>query len=216
MSTYHKILVGLVALAYFISPLDLIPDLFIPYFGRFDDIFIVGLIIYYIKNGRLPGFFYRKTKDDPSGTGTGFRFSRDASFRNGSSADAQSRGNQDSNQGAASSRSRQNRHGRGESSNTRKNSRKQESNQGRHGNDPRSHFHETPHSAADQKKEKVRSPYEVLGINPGAGKDEIVAAYRKSVKEYHPDRVAHLGKDLQKLANQRFIEIRRAYNELIG
>ena len=31
------------------------------------------------------------------------------------------------------------------------------------------------------------NPYEVLGINPGATKDEIKSAYRKMAKKYHPD-----------------------------
>ncbi len=68
----------------------------------------------------------------------------------------------------------------------------------------------------NQKAKKIRSPYEVLEIHSGASKDEIVAAYRKAVKKYHPDKVAHLGKDLQELANQKFIEIREAYKQLIG
>ena len=59
-------------------------------------------------------------------------------------------------------------------------------------------------------KQTSRSPHEILGVKEDATQEEIYAAYRTAVKQYHPDRVAHLGKDLQDLANERFIEIKDA------
>ncbi|MGB5987615.1 MAG: DnaJ domain-containing protein [Desulfobacterales bacterium] len=58
-------------------------------------------------------------------------------------------------------------------------------------------------------------PYGVLGLQPGASPDEIKRAYRKLALQYHPDKVAHLGQEFQALAQKRFQEIQRAYQELI-
>jgi hypothetical protein len=58
--------------------------------------------------------------------------------------------------------------------------------------------------------------YEVLGITHSASSDEIQSAYRARMGEYHPDKVAHLGEALQKLAHEKSQEIQRAYRELRG
>ncbi len=57
-------------------------------------------------------------------------------------------------------------------------------------------------------------PYEVLGIAPSASRETIQAAYKARMKEYHPDKVTHLGEDLQKLAHRKALEIQRAYQQL--
>lgn len=134
MTTYNKILLGLIAAAYFISPIDIIPDFFIPYLGWFDDTAVIAAIIYYIKYGKIPDYLYKKTaKEDVL-----------------------------------------------------------------------------------QKKETPKSAYQILGISHRATKTDIQAAYRRAVKQYHPDRVAHLGKELQEIANKKFIEIQDAYNTLMN
>lgn len=56
----------------------------------------------------------------------------------------------------------------------------------------------------------------VLGVSGEASREEIRAAYRERMKEYHPDKVAHLGEDLQKLALEKSQQIQRAYRELNG
>ncbi|QSX04697.1 J domain-containing protein [Sedimentibacter sp. zth1] len=58
----------------------------------------------------------------------------------------------------------------------------------------------------------MKDPYEVLGIKRGASKDEIKAAYRKLAKQYHPD--MHVNNPLKELAQEKFIEVQQAYDEL--
>jgi len=50
-----------------------------------------------------------------------------------------------------------------------------------------------------------RDYYEVLGVQKGAGKDEIKSAYRKLALQFHPDR------NKEKGAEERFKEISEAY-----
>ena len=59
-----------------------------------------------------------------------------------------------------------------------------------------------------------QDPYRILGVAPNAKKDEIQSAYRKLANQYHPDKVAHLGKEFQELAEKRFKEIQAAYEKL--
>lgn len=59
-----------------------------------------------------------------------------------------------------------------------------------------------------------KSAYETLEVSPDASQEEIRTAYRRLANQYHPDKVAHLGKEFQELANQRFKEIQEAYQQL--
>ncbi len=63
---------------------------------------------------------------------------------------------------------------------------------------------------------RVKDPYAVLGLEKGAGREEIQAAYREAVQKYHPDKVSHLGDEFQQLAKQKFVEIQDAYDQLKG
>ncbi len=56
ISNYYKVLIALICLVYFINPMDLVPDYF-PLLGWLDDSLLIGLLIYYLKTGKLPGFF---------------------------------------------------------------------------------------------------------------------------------------------------------------
>ena len=57
-------------------------------------------------------------------------------------------------------------------------------------------------------------PYEILGIDSSASGEEIQAAYKARMHEYHPDKVAHLGEELQKVAHRKAVEIQQAYEQL--
>lgn len=79
------------------------------------------------------------------------------------------------------------------------------------------HTDSQSHSKSGQATEKkVRSPFEILKIPPDADEKEIRTAYRKLANQYHPDKVAHLGDEFQKLAERRFKEIQAAYDKLIN
>jgi hypothetical protein len=60
-----------------------------------------------------------------------------------------------------------------------------------------------------------RSWSEVLGMDANASLDEIQAAYRHKIAQYHPDRVLGLGPELQALAEQHSKEVNRAYAEAV-
>ena len=54
----------------------------------------------------------------------------------------------------------------------------------------------------------------ILGVSEHASKDEIKKAYRALVKLHHPDRFASESEEQQEIAEQRFIEIQKAYEIL--
>ena len=45
-------------------------------------------------------------------------------------------------------------------------------------------------------------------------KDDIKKAYRKMAKQYHPDKVAHLGEDFASFAENKFKSINDAYQKI--
>jgi DnaJ-domain-containing protein 1 len=57
-------------------------------------------------------------------------------------------------------------------------------------------------------------PYTVLGIAPSASQEMIRRAYKQKMLQYHPDRVQHLGPELQAFALQKTFEIQAAVKEL--
>lgn len=57
-------------------------------------------------------------------------------------------------------------------------------------------------------------PWTVLGISPGAGKEEIHRAYRLLVKRYHPDTMGARSDEEVRKAEEKLKEINRAYDEI--
>ena len=75
---------------------------------------------------------------------------------------------------------------------------------------------------SDQDKSSIKSmfvsdtesAYKVLGIAPNATDDEVKKAYRKMANINHPDKVAYLGEDIKKAANEKFQKINKAYETI--
>ena len=53
--------------------------------------------------------------------------------------------------------------------------------------------------------------HEVLEVSPMASLAEIKQAYREKVAKYHPDKVAQMGPELHKVANEMTAKINNAY-----
>jgi DnaJ like chaperone protein len=65
--------------------------------------------------------------------------------------------------------------------------------------------------------EYVREPgraWRVLGLSPDADVEEIKMAYRQLTLQNHPDKVASLGPEFVKIAEEKFKSIQEAYEEI--
>lgn len=60
----------------------------------------------------------------------------------------------------------------------------------------------------------MTDPYKILGVTPESSDDEINTAYRKLVKQYHPDR--YVGNPLAELAAEKIKEINAAYDAVMN
>lgn len=95
-----------------------------------------------------------------------------------------------------------------------------------HGSDWNRHQGRAQQGRAQQERERpprqprseARKPsaYEVLGVAPGSDAATIRAAYLELVKQYHPDKVAHLAPEFKAVAEERTKELNAAYSELTG
>jgi len=68
--------------------------------------------------------------------------------------------------------------------------------------------------AENRKSSFQWDPYRILEIERGASQETIRKAFRRLAGKYHPDKVQHLGEEFRVLAEKRFKEIQRAYDEL--
>jgi DnaJ like chaperone protein len=60
----------------------------------------------------------------------------------------------------------------------------------------------------------VDSDYKILGIEESATDDEVKKAYRKMAVAHHPDKVAHMGDEYLKGAQEKFQRIQDAYEAI--
>ena len=56
--------------------------------------------------------------------------------------------------------------------------------------------------------------YKILGITSDASDEEIKKAYKKMAVKHHPDKVASLGPDIRKAAEEKFKTISQAYEKI--
>ena len=56
--------------------------------------------------------------------------------------------------------------------------------------------------------------YKILEVPSTASDDEVKKAYRKMALRYHPDKVAYLGEDVKKAANEKFQKLNEAYDKI--
>lgn len=57
----------------------------------------------------------------------------------------------------------------------------------------------------------AREWFEVLGIPEASLREDIVIAYKRKIRQYHPDLVARMGPELRELAELKSKEINAAY-----
>jgi len=60
----------------------------------------------------------------------------------------------------------------------------------------------------------IDSAYQVLEIDKDATDEEVKRAYKRLALKHHPDKVASLGQDVQKAAEQKFKAISEAYDRI--
>lgn len=74
------------------------------------------------------------------------------------------------------------------------------------------------HSYNNKSKRKsgVKSALRILGLEKMENESAIKKAYRKMAKKFHPDRFQTKSEEEKKMAHERFIEINKAYDLLMG
>ena len=60
----------------------------------------------------------------------------------------------------------------------------------------------------------TESAYKILEIDSSVADEEVKKAYRKMAMKYHPDKVRGLGEQHEKSANEKFIKVQEAYEQI--
>jgi hypothetical protein len=60
----------------------------------------------------------------------------------------------------------------------------------------------------------LKNYYQLLELTPAASAEDIKKAFRRQIAKYHPDKVQHLGKEFQAMAEERAAELTESYRVL--
>jgi DnaJ like chaperone protein len=58
------------------------------------------------------------------------------------------------------------------------------------------------------------SDYQILEITKDASDEEVKKAYRRMAMKYHPDKVSHLGDEVQRAAKEKFQNVQKAFENI--
>ena len=64
------------------------------------------------------------------------------------------------------------------------------------------------------KSDVVKDPYQILEVDSQSSDDDVEAAYRRQIAQYHPDKVAGAAKEIRELAEKRAADINAAYDQI--
>lgn len=70
-----------------------------------------------------------------------------------------------------------------------------------------------PQAGQTKQQSQNETWYEVLQVSPSATQDQVKEAYKRLMSQYHPDKVAALGAELQRVATEMSKKINAAYKE---
>lgn len=62
--------------------------------------------------------------------------------------------------------------------------------------------------------DNLENAYKVLEITENASDEEVKKAYKRMAIKYHPDKVSHLGEEVQKSATEKFKKVNEAYEKI--
>jgi DnaJ-domain-containing protein 1 len=82
--------------------------------------------------------------------------------------------------------------------------------------EPRLDDGEPPPPPRPAPERRIPSPEEVLGLRIGASDREVRAAFHRLAVQYHPDKVRHLGEEFERVAGEKFLALKEAYEKLIA
>ncbi|NVK27291.1 MAG: TerB family tellurite resistance protein [Flavobacteriia bacterium] len=68
--------------------------------------------------------------------------------------------------------------------------------------------------ATYQPSNNTDTAYRILEIDKNATDDEVKKAYRKMAVKYHPDKLQHLGADVIKAGEEKFLKVQEAYDSI--